>query len=207
MYGLEVQFTTTHVIRSSNPLWMYCCFRQYNNSSHPGMLQSSLTEQAPTLHDCMLSLWKLLHVHLIVVCHGQNSGVELKDWACAYQRSTWLHTIILWVLAFFFLTTPCSDNDMDLGMARHTPLLYKHQGWWRAAEVRELRLVCNRVLLVVLDYDPTTIASWRYAHPPFLLKVIAKGHLLLESMPTQQTKITCSSMHSDEIRSVHVCVG
>jgi len=32
----------------------------------------------------------------------------------------------------------------------------------------------------------------------------AKGPLLLESMPTLQTKIICSSMHSDEIRSVHV---
>ena len=59
----------------------------------------------------------------------------------------------------------------------------------------------------------STVASRKYAHPqkytnpPFLLKVIAKGHLLLESTPTQQTKIICSSMHSDEIRSVHVCVG
>ena len=58
-----------------------------------------------------------------------------------------------------------------------------------------------------------TVGSQKYAHPrkyahsPFSLKVIAKGHLLLESMPTQQTKIICSSMHSDEIRSVHVCVG
>ena len=40
----------------------------------------------------------------------------------------------------------------------------------------------------------------KYAQPRFLLKVIAKGHLLLESTPTQQTKIICSSMHSGEIR-------
>jgi len=46
-----------------------------------------------------------------------------------------------------------------------------------------------------------------YAHPPFSLKAIAKGHLLLESTPTKQTEIICSSIHSDEIRSVHVCVG
>jgi len=39
---------------------------------------------------------------------------------------------------------------------------------------------------------------------PTPLKVIAKGHLLLESMPTQQTKIICSCMHRDETRSVHV---
>ena len=38
----------------------------------------------------------------------------------------------------------------------------------------------------------------KYTHPPFLLKVIAKGHLLLEIMPTQQTKTICSSMHNDE---------
>ena len=56
----------------------------------------------------------------------------------------------------------------------------------------------------------STVASRKYAHlrkyayPPFSLKVIAKGHLLLESTPTQ---LICSSMHSDEIRSVHVCVG
>ena len=48
---------------------------------------------------------------------------------------------------------------------------------------------------------------WKCAHPPFSPKVIAKGHLLLKSRPTQQTKIICSSMHSDEIHSVHVCVG
>ena len=47
----------------------------------------------------------------------------------------------------------------------------------------------------------------KYAHPPFSLKVIAKGHLLLKSTPTKQTEIICSSIHSDEIRSVHVCVG
>jgi len=40
----------------------------------------------------------------------------------------------------------------------------------------------------------TTIASRKYTNPPFLLKVIAKGHSLLESTPTQQTKIICSSM-------------
>ena len=34
----------------------------------------------------------------------------------------------------------------------------------------------------------------KYTHPPFSLQVIAKGHLLLESTPTQQTKTigTCS---------------
>jgi len=42
---------------------------------------------------------------------------------------------------------------------------------------------------------------------PFSLKVTAKGQLLLKSTPTQQTKIICSSMHSDEIHSVHVYVG
>ena len=41
--------------------------------------------------------------------------------------------------------------------------------------------------------------------PPFSLQVIAMGHLLLESMPTQQTKTVDSSMHNDEICSV--CVG
>ena len=49
-----------------------------------------------------------------------------------------------------------------------------------------------------------------YAHPPFSLEVVAKCHLLLESTLTQQTKIICSSMQSDEIssvRSVYVCVG
>jgi len=50
-----------------------------------------------------------------------------------------------------------------------------------------------------------TVDSQKYAHPPFSLKVIAKGHVLLESMPTQQTKKICSSMHIDEIRSVHIC--
>ena len=44
----------------------------------------------------------------------------------------------------------------------------------------------------------TTVASRKYAHPPLLLKVIAKGHLLLESTPTQQTKIICS----DHVRLV-----
>ena len=45
----------------------------------------------------------------------------------------------------------------------------------------------------------------KYAHPPFLLQVIAKSHLLLKSTPTQQTEIICSSMHNDKIFSV--CVG
>ena len=45
----------------------------------------------------------------------------------------------------------------------------------------------------------------KYTHPSFWLK--AKGHLLLESTPTQQTKMVCSSMQSDEICSVHVCVS
>jgi len=40
--------------------------------------------------------------------------------------------------------------------------------------------------------------------PPSLLTLIAKGDLLLESTPTQKAEIICSSMHSDEIRSVHV---
>jgi len=58
------------------------------------------------------------------------------------------------------------------------------------------------------NYIIHTVASQKDAHPPFSLKVFAKDHLLLESMPTQQTKIVlCSSMHSDKICSVHVCVG
>ena len=51
-----------------------------------------------------------------------------------------------------------------------------------------------------------TVASQKYAHPPFPLKVIAKGHLLLESTPTQQNKIICSSINGDEICSVHVYI-
>jgi len=41
---------------------------------------------------------------------------------------------------------------------------------------------------------PITVASWKYAHlrkyahPPFSMKVIAKGHLLLESIPTNKPK-------------------
>jgi len=45
----------------------------------------------------------------------------------------------------------------------------------------------------------------KYAHPPFSQKVIAKGDLLLKSMPTQHTKIIGSSMRNDEICSV--CAG
>ena len=45
----------------------------------------------------------------------------------------------------------------------------------------------------------------KYAHPPFSLQVIAKGHSLLKSTPTQQTKTTGSNMHNNEICSV--CVG
>ena len=41
--------------------------------------------------------------------------------------------------------------------------------------------------------------------PPFSLQVIARGHLLLESTPTQQTKSIGSSMHNNEICTV--CVG
>jgi len=44
-----------------------------------------------------------------------------------------------------------------------------------------------------------------YAHHPFSLQVIAKGHLLLERTLTQQTKTTGSSMHNNEICSA--CVG
>ena len=40
-----------------------------------------------------------------------------------------------------------------------------------------------------------TIASWKYTHPPFSQKVIAKGHLLLEKTPNQQSKTIHSRMH------------
>ena len=53
--------------------------------------------------------------------------------------------------------------------------------------------------------DNCTAVSQKYAHPPFLLQVIAKGPLLLKSMPTQQTKIICSSMHNHETCSVTMC--
>jgi len=62
-----------------------------------------------------------------------------------------------------------------------------------------------RVIAVITS----TVVSRKYAHPrkyahsPFLLQDIAKGHLLLKSTPTQPTKT--SSMHNDEICSV--CVG
>ena len=50
----------------------------------------------------------------------------------------------------------------------------------------------------------------KYAHHLFLLKVIAKGHLLLESTPTQQTKIiigaSLSEPHIDEYAVEFVCI-
>ena len=64
-------------------------------------------------------------------------------------------------------------------------------------------LPCNMGCSLSKIRPPLKIAPF----PSFSLKVIAKGHLLLESMPTQQTKIICSNVHSDEIHSVHVCVG
>ena len=45
-----------------------------------------------------------------------------------------------------------------------------------------------------------TVASQKYAHLPFSLKVIAKGHLLLKNMPAQQIKIICSSVHSNTVK-------
>ena len=87
-----------------------------------------------------------------------------------------------------------------------------------------MKLFCaNTILIDPCDFElaclkkekssELILAIWQFshpqkcAHPTFLLKVIAKGHLLLKCMPTKQTKIICSSMHSDKIRSVHVCVS
>jgi len=78
------------------------------------------------------------------------------------------------------------QQTMDCKMLQHKAWLYFHSG------------------IIFLLYH-RTVASRKYAHPPFSLNVIAKGHLLLESTPTQQYVAAC--MHSGEIYSVHVCVG
>ena len=47
----------------------------------------------------------------------------------------------------------------------------------------------------------------KYAHPPLSPKVIAKGHLLLESMPTQHDEIHIVYMYVAEVDAIGAQFG
>ena len=72
--------------------------------------------------------------------------------------------------------------------------------WWHAHRhtAHWFSTPCTVNMCVVTYILHNTYCSLsKRCPPPFSLKVFAKGHLLLESMPTQQTKIIiCSKMFS-----------